>query len=169
MGNKAQARAYSAQAFARNAAVALGLWFVLCGTPSFPELAVGAGACLLAAASLLLVARSGLAGAFRPHAGWILAGWRVPGEVLSGTWVIVRSLFRQLAGHPSEALIRSVRFEPGGDDAPSETLRALIIAFTTLPPNFVAIDVDRRRRLLLVHQVARTQVPAVARRLGVRA
>jgi hypothetical protein len=61
-----------------------------------------------------------------------------------------------------------VPFEAGGDDEASAFRRALAIAWTTATPNFVIVGVDRRRGLLVYHQVRKSGIPEMTKKLGAR-
>jgi hypothetical protein len=62
-----------------------------------------------------------------------------------------------------------VPFDSGGDDPESAARRALAIMYTTIPPNFVVVGIDRKKNLMLVHQVSPTPTPLIAKRLGAKA
>jgi hypothetical protein len=69
---------------------------------------------------------------------------------------------------PAPSLFYSVPFDAGGDDDESSFRRALAIAWTTATPNFVVVGIDRERGLLVYHQIRRSDVPEMTKRLGVR-
>ncbi|MBV8205687.1 MAG: hypothetical protein JO041_02760, partial [Acidobacteria bacterium] len=76
------------------------------------------------------------------------------------------ALAKRLMGRPSEAQFKALRFDAGQDDDESEARRALAITYFTMPPNFVVLGIDRKRQLMLIHQVEPTGVPIIAKRLG---
>jgi hypothetical protein len=95
--------------------------------------------------------------------------WRVPKYVVVGTWEICAVLAKALLSRtPAPSLVHAVPFEAGGDDDESAFRRALAIAWTTATPNFVIIGIDRRRGLLVYHQVRKSKIPDMTKRLGAR-
>ena len=59
-------------------------------------------------------------------------------------------------------------FDPGGSDPESAARRALAIAYTTIPPNFVVLGIDLDKRVMLVHQVSESETPTMTRNLGAK-
>lgn len=101
---------------------------------------------------------------------WFLQIWRFPKYAVTGTWEILTVLARQLfARHPAASLVYTVPFEACGEDDASSTKRALAVSYTTMTPNFVVIGVDQDRCLMLYHQVKKSDVPEMTRKLGARA
>lgn len=95
--------------------------------------------------------------------------WRVPKYVVTGTWEICSVLAGDIFGRSrAESLIRGVPFDAGGEDDESAFRRALAIAWTTATPNFVIVGIDRQRGLLVYHQVRKSRIPEMAKRLGAR-
>ncbi len=149
--------------------VLFGAWQLFVVHLAWSESLVGAGAAMLGAAASELVCAHERP-RFRPRPAWLFQVWRIPGYVLDGCWVLARRLARRIFLHDRSAgLFQLVAFDPGGKDSRSAARRALAIFYTTLPPNFVIIGIDRRHRRMLFHQVEKDEVPAVTRRLGARA
>jgi hypothetical protein len=97
-----------------------------------------------------------------------MAGGRAdlaPAQVHGHRQVLARQIF---LGKPADSLFHSVRFEVGGDDDESAFRRALAIAYTTATPNFVIVDIDRERGLLVYHQIKQSRIPEMTRQLGAR-
>jgi multisubunit Na+/H+ antiporter MnhE subunit len=95
--------------------------------------------------------------------------WRLPKYVVTGTWEIMAVLARQIfLRKPADSLFHAVPFEAGGDDDESAFRRALAIAYTTATPNFVIVEIDRQRGLLVYHQLRRSEIPEMTKRLGAR-
>jgi hypothetical protein len=93
--------------------------------------------------------------------------WRLPKYVVTGTWDILAVLGRQIfLRKPAESLFYGVRFDVGGDDDESAFRRALAIAYTTATPNFVIVGIDRERGLLIYHQIERSRIPEMTKKLG---
>jgi hypothetical protein len=87
-----------------------------------------------------------------------------------GSIDIFATLLRQLfGGAPAQSLLQEVAFDVGAEDDPDAVARrALAIGYTTMTPNFVIIGIDRQRRTMLYHQIDRSPVPEMTRRLGAR-
>ncbi len=143
------------------------LWWLFSGTVDTAEVVVGSVAVILGTVAFALVRSSNLA-RFGPRLAWVLGSVRVVPDVLDGLRVLAVALWRAVRGLPSEAYLHNVRFDAGGRDPESAARRALVVMLTTLPPNFVIVDVDRVKGEMLVHQVKKSPVPAVAKMLGAR-
>jgi multisubunit Na+/H+ antiporter MnhE subunit len=110
------------------------------------------------------------------HIAPLRAQWRsvaqiaaVPKYVVIGTWEIIAVLARQIfLRKRAESLFYAVPFDAGGDDDESAFRRALAIAYTTATPNFVIIDIDRERGLLIYHQLQTSAIPELTKKLGAR-
>ena len=145
----------------------LGLWMVFVSMPKVDELLVGIGAALIAAFADGVVKAERFA-SFYPHLKSIVLVFWEPWYALDGTAAIFAALAKHLMGKKSEAQLRAVPFDSGGDDPESAARRALAIMYTTIPPNFVVVGIDRKRDLMLVHQVSPTPTPLIAKRLGAK-
>lgn len=148
-----------------NWAVLLGLWFLYTSTPKVSELLVGAGAAALAATGSAVVQGQGFA-QFAPRPKWLLLFLTEPWYVLSGTAAIFWAMLKRIAGKPSEARFKAFPFDAGGDDHASGARRALAIALTTVPPNFIVVGIDREHNFMLVHQVSPSGAPWVSKQVG---
>ncbi|TMA33768.1 MAG: hypothetical protein E6J88_00480 [Deltaproteobacteria bacterium] len=69
-------------------------------------------------------------------------------------------------GRSAESLFFSVPFDAGGDDDESAFRRALAVAYTSATPNSVVIGIDRKRGLLIYHQLRKSRIAEMTRRLG---
>lgn len=143
------------------------LWLLLVDNFKHGDVLLGAAAALVSAAAATL-AEAAIFGRFAPHLTEIAQSWRIPWYVIEETSVIFAVLARTALGKPPPSLLRSVRFDPGGDDAHSAGRRALAVALSTAPPNFVGIGIDRQHRKLIFHQLKRGSVPIMTQRLGAR-
>lgn len=149
-------------------AAAYALWFLFVGELTVDEALFGlVGAGVTAFASQAVMGRH-----LAPlRARWrdVLQIWRLPRYLLSGSWLILAVLARQvLLGQPAGSLLLEVPFDPGGDDDESAVRRALAIIYSCSTPNFVVLGVDRQRGRLIYHQLRRAPVPAMTVRLGAR-
>ncbi len=148
-------------------AILLVFWFLYVDKLAWDEAAVGVGAAALAATGAEVV--RGLRFArFYPYRQWLLLAWRIPGMVLHGARVMVKAFVRRyFLGREIESKLATTAFDPGGDDPRSAARRALAIVYTTLSPDSIVIDIDRRARLMLLHLMG-DAVPAVTKELGAR-
>jgi multisubunit Na+/H+ antiporter MnhE subunit len=155
-----------APAFAGQVALFLALWLALVGAVSAHEALVGLAVAVVAAVG------STIAWPRRPVAAdarSIAQLWRFPKVAAVGTWEILAVLARQLVRRiPAESLLLTVPFD-GGEGDRGETRAALAVAYTSATPNFVVLGIDRERKLLVYHQVRRSPVPEMTRRLGAKA
>jgi hypothetical protein len=116
----------------------------------------------LGAALAVLALREAAALRFQIQARWLgLLLWRLPGKVLRDLGLLVAELGRSLLQrrHTTGAF-KQVPFDPGQDDPQSAARRALVLAGISLPPNTVAVAVERQKHAVLVHQlVSRSETP----------
>jgi hypothetical protein len=105
---------------------------------------------------------------FRPQADWLLLFLWEPWYALTGSAAILWALIGRLLGKRSESQFRAVAFPAGGEDSRSTARRALAVALTTIPPNFIVVGIDKEADLMLIHQVSPSGTPEVAKRLGAR-
>lgn len=149
-------------------AVSLAAWFLFVGKLGWNELIAGTAGAIVTATAAQIVWAQHITG-FRDNAGWVLQAWRLPKYMFTGTWEIFSVLYRQLAGgRPADSLLLAVPFDPGADDDASCARRALAVAYTTSTPNFVVVGVDRERRQLVFHQIKRSPVLEITKKLGAR-
>jgi hypothetical protein len=141
-------------------------WLLFTDTFQYWELLFGAASSLLAAIGAE-AARSAVVVKFRPKLSWILEGWRLPWYVVQGCAQILWVMFKDVL-KPERSVLRSVEYDGGGDDAGSAARRALTITYTTMPPNFVILDIDAAKRVMIVHQVSESPTPIMTRHLGAK-
>jgi len=145
-------------------ALMFGMWLLLVDNFRGGEMLLGVAAALASALGAAVVKAENFA-RFAPHVVELSQVWRLPWQIAKGTWEI----FAVLVGHlftRAPSLIASVKFDPGGDDAHSAGRRALAVALTTVPPNTVAIGIDRQKQRLILHEFRRAGVPVMALKLG---
>jgi multisubunit Na+/H+ antiporter MnhE subunit len=164
--HRKQARelAESAILFFLEFAAFFGLWLLFENQTNYYELLIGTGAALFGAIGTEIARRHHMA-RFRPRLRWVLEAWRLPWYVLEGCAVIIWVLIK----HPfasEKSVLRSLPFDSGDDGAASAARRALAIAYTTTPPNFVVLSIDLVKRLMVVHQVRKSPTPTMTRNLG---
>ncbi len=141
-------------------------WLLFTDTFKLWELLFGAAAALLGAIGTEAV-RSADVVRFRPRLRWILEGWRLPWYLMHGCAQILWVMFKGLVKH-EPSVLRSVVYDGGGEDAASAARRALTVTYTTMPPNFVILDIDRTKNVMIVHQVSETPTPLMTKHLGAK-
>ncbi len=142
------------------------LWLVFTDTFDTWELLFGAASSFLTALGGE-AARSADVARFRPKLSFILQGWRLPWYIVQGCAQILWVMFKDLV-KPEPSVLRSVVYDGGGDDAESAARRTLTVTYTTMPPNFVILDIDRAKRVMIVHQVSESPTPVMTKHLGAK-
>ncbi len=91
----------------------------------------------------------------------------VPASIVQDALVVVRVLWHDLTGRRKAGSIYAVhRFEASERDRLLRGREVLAVTYMTASPNTVVLGVDQRERLLLLHQLEATPLPAMARALG---
>lgn len=160
----------------RTAGIALATWVVLAAVwmllvdnESLPELLTGAGVAIIATLGSELVRAQRITKlAVRPI--WLVRLWRPLARIPLDTGIVMWALGRQLLERrPERGALRAMRFRAVGDDAGDNARRALVEATGSMAPNTIVIGVDKRRRLVLAHQlVPRERVESVLDPLELR-
>jgi multisubunit Na+/H+ antiporter MnhE subunit len=149
-------------------AVLFGLYLLFASSLDAMELYVGLAIAALAGSGMEL-ARAQKLVKFRPRPIWLAYVLSLPWYTLSGAWEIFLVLAKHALrmDHP-RSLHRAVRFDAGASDAASAARRALATTYTTVPPNFIVLDILRDRRLMLYHQISPSGVPKITEELGAK-
>lgn len=143
------------------------LWLVFVGTFSVHELLVGIIATFLATLGLGVVIVQ-YPPRFLPRFSDLLACWRLPWYLLSGTWEVLLVAARDFIGaKPAQSLFRVSPFSAGAKQNPRATARrALAVVYTTVAPNFIVLGINTKDPTMLFHQIERSSVPKMTERLG---
>lgn len=144
----------------------LAIWMLLVAKLKTDELLVGLVAALLATIGVAVFQNADRT-PFHPTPAMLLQAWRVPGDVLTGTWQVLHGLVEQLTGRagPRSALLLA-NFEMGKPDDPkANARRALAITYTTLTPNTVVLGFIAKEQKMLVHQFQPTDSMAIVEAL----
>jgi multisubunit Na+/H+ antiporter MnhE subunit len=143
------------------------LWLILVGTFSFHELLVGIIATFLAGLGLLVVTVQ-CPPRFRPGISDLLACWRLPWYLLSGTWEVFIVAARDCIGSKrAQSIFRVSPFRAGASQNPHATARrALAAVYTTVAPNFIVLGINANHQNMLFHQIERSSVPKMTEQLG---
>lgn len=85
--------------------------------------------------------------------------------ILVDLWQLLLSLLRHLQRKPSEALFQITPFHTSGEESHQAAQRCLATVFMSLPPNSVIVDIDINDNVMMFHQVKKSPVPTVVRKL----
>lgn len=142
-------------------------WYLFVGRLGTDELWGAIPGSALASIATWAVLEQRIVG-FRDGKG-LLEAWRLPGYMFTGCYEIFEVLFAQLfLRKPAPSLLLAVPYEYLSDDPHGEGMRALAIGYTTSTPNFVVLGIDRKRGMLVFHQIKRGPVLEITKRLGAR-
>ena len=141
-------------------------WLLYTGKLERNELLIGLPAAILAALASEIV-RGEEHPRFLPNASMWLPLWRVPADALRDGFLISWNLLvAASASRRPAGKLWAIRFRAGGADSRSVARRTFAIDFSTISPNAIVIGIDRRRNLLLFHQLVDDKVPQPAYILG---
>ena len=139
------------------------LWLVFVAGFKGQEMLVGALCTFLSAAFIAFVwaARPAKISLRRADIAQII---HVPGSILRDAGVVCRVLWRDLTGRRKAGSSYIVhRFEASERDRLKRAREVLAVTYMTASPNTIVLGVDQRARLLLLHQLEATPLPAMAR------
>jgi hypothetical protein len=132
------------------------------------EAIVGAGAAAIAATAMAAV-RKGRGPLARIRLRWLRPAWRVPLMVARDTLLVFWALVRQMAGGSSpRGSFRQVPFASPADDALAAGKELLATLGLSMGPNTFVLGVDRRRGVLVVHQLRPTRPGSIRDLLPLR-
>ena len=130
-----------------------GWWIVLVATNSGLELLAGACAGLIGAGLALALRRSGLL-RYRFESRWLAKTLVVPWKIVKELAIVFWALALHMAGQRRlSSRYRAFEFPAGGDDPPSRGRRALAVEADALSSNTIPVDVDRKRKVALRHEL----------------
>jgi hypothetical protein len=130
-----------------------GLYLLMASQLNWAEAAVGAVAASLGTTAALVTASAGKL-RFQPRARWLAVLGRLPMRVLTDCVTVGGELWRRLTHRdPVEGAFRVIEFDPGRNGPVSAARRAMIVAGASLAPNSYVVAVDRKRGVLLLHQL----------------
>lgn len=142
------------------------MWLLYTAKLVLNEVMAGIPAAILAALASEIV-RGEEHPRFLPNAQMLLPIWRVPLDIVRDSVLISWKLLSAAATlrRPSGTFL-AVPFKAGGSDRRSVARRTLAIEFSTMSPNAIIVGIDRRRDVLLFHQLTDDRMPQVAYILG---
>lgn len=146
--------------------VALDVFWTACVSSfSAHELIIGIPATVLSTAFCLFTVHK-VDLRFRPRLIELAEIWRLPWYVTLDVAQVVWVLLLDLAGKPASSLFRATRWRENEDSGRGTARRVLAIAYTTVSPNMIVVGIDCEHGQMLFHQVLRSKVPLMTRRLG---
>lgn len=143
-------------------------WLAFVGNLSGQELALGAaGAVVTSLLSAVVFKEMGIPLRVR-FSDAMQACW-IPWYLISGAWEILAVLLKDVTGvKAANSLFRAAPFNlPAGRRGFFR--RAFAVVYTTAAPNFIVVGIDASQELMLFHQIERSGVPRMTRKLGAKA
>jgi multisubunit Na+/H+ antiporter MnhE subunit len=129
------------------------LWLAFVSTLATEEVVLGLVAAAIAATAADLVRAQDLV-RFRLEWRWLRDLYRLPWQVLAGSWALALALWRQLTGRPVMGSFVALPF-PADQDAASAAARiALVTGTVSLTPNAFVVGVEGDEGFVLLHQLA---------------
>jgi hypothetical protein len=142
------------------------LYLLLIDTTSLPELIVGAVIATLAATGFELAREQRVAGE-RIRLDWLRSSYRPALKVPRDIALVALAAARQLVRRDAAAgQFRAVKFPAGRDKELSDGRAALSESLGSFAPNTIIVGVDRRRGVIIGHQLHRTGGPEAIDVLG---
>jgi multisubunit Na+/H+ antiporter MnhE subunit len=127
------------------------LWLAFVDTFATAEVVLGLVAAAVAATAAEVVRAQDLV-RFRLEWPWLRDLYRLPGRVLSDSWLLAVALWRQLTGRPVRGVFRALPFPTERDEANSAARRALVTGFVSLTPNAYVVGIEDDG-VMLIHQL----------------
>lgn len=132
------------------------------------EMYLGAGCLVLTLVFVYSVARTvGLKLIFRARD--LAQAWHIPWAIVTGaltiTWVLIKDLLRV---EPAQNLFRVCGFDSSRHDPVRIARTVLAVAYTTATPNSIVIGIDPAQSRLLLHQISRSSIRPMTKKLGAR-
>jgi hypothetical protein len=142
------------------------LWMLFTGGMRRDEMIVGVGVLLLSGAFLHLLSRKET---LTLELRWrdLVACWRIPWYIVSRVYEISIILLKDLFGvKRAGSFYRVSGFKTSKSDRRLIARRVLATAYTTAAPNFIIIGIDFHQSRMLFHQLQRSSVPEMTKKLG---
>jgi multisubunit Na+/H+ antiporter MnhE subunit len=135
---------------------AAAVWLLLVDLTSIPELATGAAVATIATLGSELVRASGIARS-RPDARGVARAWKPISRAPVDLGLVVLAIATRRRGR-----LRAIPFRHGGDDPADHGRRAMAEGLGSFAPNTIVLGIDRRRDLIIAHQLVTTSTPKQA-------
>jgi hypothetical protein len=141
-------------------------WILLVSGTRPHEMIVGA-ICVLVSALFLAGVKKMSTLVLDFHVSDVIQGWRIPWYVLGDCYTITAVLLRDLfTSRRAESLYRVSGFKTSKDDPRLVARRVLATAYTTTAPNSIVIGIDFNQSRMLFHEIKRSGVSEMTKRLG---
>jgi multisubunit Na+/H+ antiporter MnhE subunit len=137
------------------------LWLALVDTVVVPELVAGAVGAAIAATGAVIVRRQRRV-LLRPRAAWAPSALRALARFGPDLVPLTTALWRRGVRRADErGRLVEVPYDAVADDDPEAAAhRVLTEAIGSFAPNTIVVDIDRDRRVVLVHELVPTDDPA---------
>jgi multisubunit Na+/H+ antiporter MnhE subunit len=141
-------------------ALLAALWLALVDTVVGPELVVGSVAAAIAATGAVIVRRQ-RRHILRPKLSWVRSAGRPLVHTVADLAPLARALWRRGIRRADEhGAIARVTYTAVSDTPEDAAHRVFTQALGSLAPNTLVVEIDRDRRVMLVHQLVPTDDPA---------
>jgi multisubunit Na+/H+ antiporter MnhE subunit len=141
-------------------ALLAALWLALVDTVVWPELVAGAAAAAIAATGAVVV-RGQRRFLLRPRAAWARHALGPLRRTVTDLGPLAVALWRRgILRRDEHGELAEVPYAAVGDDPHDASHRVLTEALGSLAPNSIVVDIDRDRRVLLVHELVPGPDPA---------
>jgi multisubunit Na+/H+ antiporter MnhE subunit len=132
----------------------MSLWVALDDSLRSDELIAGAGAAALAAVAAVMVGHQAQT-RYRIRAAWLLAAFRLPGQVAQETLIVFGALAAAIAWRkaPSYGAFTELPVAYGDDTPLGVTRRVLLTGAHSLAPNAFVLGIDAERDVMIVHEL----------------
>jgi multisubunit Na+/H+ antiporter MnhE subunit len=148
------------------AVVVLLAWVTFTASPKLHELLVGVVATAVTTAFFANVLRTETL-RLQPRFRDFAQIWRLPGDILKDSWLVIVVLFKDLAGiERAGSFYRLCGFRSSEHDPVLISRSALATAYATCSPNMIVIGIDPKQSHMIFHQIKRDEVPRLAQELG---
>ena len=96
-------------------------------------------------------------------------GWRLPWYILADVVIVTTVLVKDVFGiERAKNLFRVCGFDTSKHDPVRIARTVLAIAYATCSPNSIVIGIDQTQSRMLTHQLRRSEVSVMTKRLGAR-
>ncbi len=142
------------------------LWIILVAGTKLHEMIVGV-ACIGLTCVFLFAVHQTNPLKLRFRLADLATGWTIPMQLLQRNWQITVVLIKDLLGiQPAQSLFRVVGFRTSKDAPVLVARRVLATLYSTAAPNFIVIGIDYTQSRMLFHQIERSEVSAMTKKLG---
>jgi multisubunit Na+/H+ antiporter MnhE subunit len=134
-------------------AASMLLWLVLTSTVSLGEVITGFIASALVASEMTVLG-SRETPASRPPLRWLRYVAPLPRRIVVDTWVLTLALARRVAGTSVRGRTSEVSLPTARSAGERRAVGTLATILTSMSPNTIVVDIDERRRVAVLHEVA---------------